>query len=190
MNRKIILRKIAVSGVIAALYVALTLAFQPISFYAIQFRISEALMLLPLLFPESWIGLTVGCLLANLFGGGVPLDIIFGTLASMLAVLIVAQMGKLSKEKAVKFLSPLPVIILNGVIVGVVITFCYPGEGFFELSDAAQIGTMFLNMLTVAIGETAVCYVLGVPLLFTLSKTGLADLISTGKKKDKNEKNN
>ncbi|MBR6922582.1 MAG: QueT transporter family protein, partial [Clostridia bacterium] len=86
--------------------------------------------------------------------------------------------------------SPLPVIILNGVIVGVVITFCYPGEGFFELSEAAQTGTMFLNMLTVAIGETVVCCVLGVPLLFALSKTGLADLISTGKKKEKNEKNN
>lgn len=190
MNRKTILRKIAVSGVIAALYVVLTLAFQPISFYAVQFRISEALMLLPLLFPEAWIGLTVGCLLANLFGGGVPLDIIFGTVASMLAVLIVAQMGKVSSNKIMKFLSPLPVIVLNGVIVGVVITFCYPGEGFFELSDAAKTGVMFLNMLTVALGETAVCYVLGVPLLFTLSKTGLSELISTGKRRKKNEKNN
>ncbi|MBQ7700005.1 MAG: QueT transporter family protein [Clostridia bacterium] len=188
MNRKTVLRKITVSAVIAALYVALTLIFQPISFYSLQFRISETLMLLPLLFPESWIGLTVGCLLANLLGGGVIWDIIFGTLASMLAVLIVAQMGKISKKNIVKFLSPLPVIILNGVIVGVVVTYCY--TDLSGLSNAAIIGAMFFNMLSVAIGETAVCYVLGVPLLFTLSKTGLADLISTGRKKDKNEKNN
>lgn len=190
MNRKNVLRKVAISGIIAALYVALTLAFQPISFYSIQFRISEALMLLPLLFPESWIGLTVGCLLANLFGGGVIWDIIFGTLASMLAVLLVAQMGKVSQKKFMKFLSPLPVIILNGVIVGVVVTYCYPGEGFYELSEGAKAGAMFFNMLTVAIGEITVCYVLGVPLLFTLSKTGLSDLISTGKRKNKNEENN
>lgn len=188
MSRKSVLRKIAVSGVIAALYVALTLIFQPISFYSIQFRISEALMLLPLLFPESWIGLTVGCLLANLLGGGVIWDIVFGTLASMLAVLIVAQMGKASSKNYVKLLSPLPVIILNGVIVGVVVTYCY--TDLSGLSDAAITAAMFLNMLTVAIGEIAVCYVLGVPLLFTLSKTGLADLISTGKKRDENEKNN
>lgn len=187
MNRKILLRKIAVSGVIAALYVALTLAFQPISFYAVQFRISEVLMLMPLLFPESWIGLTVGCLLANLLGGGVIWDVIFGTLASMLAVLIVAQMGRVSKKDIMKFLSPLPVIILNGVIVGVVVTYCY--NDLTGLSDAAIIGEMLLSMLTVAIGETAVCYVLGVPLLFTLSKTGLSDFISTGKRREKNEKN-
>ena len=188
MNRKVYLRKIAVSGVVAALYVALTLAFQPISFYAVQFRISEALMLLPLLFPESWIGLTVGCLVANLLGGGVIWDIIFGSLASMLAVLIVAQMGKVSEKDIMKFLSPLSVIVLNGVIVGVVITYCY--TDLSGLSDGAIIGAMFLNMLTVAIGETVVCYALGVPLLFALSKTGLSELISTGKRKNKNEKNN
>ena len=188
MNRKSVLRKIAVSGVIAALYVAFTLIFQPISFYAIQFRISEALMLLPLLFPESWIGLTLGCLTANLLGGGVIWDIIFGSLASMLAVLLVAQMGRISQKNAMKFLSPLPVIVLNGVIVGVVVTYCYTDLSGF--SETAIIGAMFLNMLTVAIGETVVCYVLGVPLLFTLSKTGLSELISTGKRREKNEKNN
>lgn len=182
MNRKALLRKIAVSGVIAALYVALTLAFQPISFYSIQFRISEALMLMPLLFPESWIGLTVGCVVANLLGGGFIWDVIFGTAASMLAVLVVAQMGKVSNKDIVKFLSPLPVIILNGVIVGVVVTYCY--TDLSGLTLGATMGALFFNMLTVALGETAVCYVLGVPLLFTLSKTGLATYIKTGKRRE------
>ena len=182
MSRKFILRKIAISGVIAALYVALTLAFQPISFYSVQFRISEALMLLPLLFPESWVGLAVGCLIANLLGTGVIWDVIFGTVASALAVIVVAQMGKASQKNIVKFLSPLPVIILNGVIVGVVVTYCY--TDLSGLTEGAIMGALFLNMLTVAIGETAVCYVLGVPLLFTLSKTGLANYIKTGKRRD------
>jgi uncharacterized membrane protein len=178
MNRKTLLRKTAVSGVIAALYVALTLAFAPISYLNIQFRISEALMLMPLLFPESWIGLTVGCLLANLLNpeGAVIWDVIFGTLATALAGLVTSKMNN-------KFLAPLPTVILNGVIVGVVITFAYTDVS--GMSTAATLGLMGLNMLTVAAGETAVCYVLGVPLVFAMSKTGLADLINNGKRKEK-----
>ena len=184
MNRKLTLRKLAITGVIAALYVALTLAFAPISYYGVQFRISEALMLMPLLFPESWIGLTLGCLIANLFAPGGPIvwDVAFGTLATLLAGFDTSRMKN-------KFLAPLPTIIINGVIVGVVVTFAYT-EGVSAMTDGAVYGLMFTNMLTVALGETAVCYVLGVPLVFAMSKTGLADLISTGKKKNENEKNN
>ena len=181
MKGTAILRKTAISAVIAALYVSLVYAFAPISFYNVQFRIAEALMLLPLLFPESWIGLTFGCLVANLLNpdGFVVWDVIFGTLATGLSGLVTSKMKN-------KLLAPLPTVIINGVIVGVVITFAYTDTAGTTVPET--LGIMFLNMLTVAAGETAVCCVLGVPLVFVLEKTGLSYFISTGKKKEKRKK--
>ena len=68
-------------AMIGAVYVALTLAFAPISFGAVQFRISEALCVLPYFTPAAVPGLFVGCLLSNILGGAAPLDVIFGSLA-------------------------------------------------------------------------------------------------------------
>ena len=62
-------RSLCLSAIIAALYTALTLGFQAISFGAIQFRVSEALTLLPVLFPQAVPGLAIGCLLSNLLAG-------------------------------------------------------------------------------------------------------------------------
>ena len=73
------------SAIIAALYVLITLVFQPISFGAIQFRIAEALMLLPVLSANAVPGLFAGCLLANLLCGGVWFDVVFGSVATLLA---------------------------------------------------------------------------------------------------------
>ena len=65
-------KSLCLSALIAALYAALTLAFQPISYGAVQFRISEALTLLPVLFPQAVPGLTLGCLISNLFNPMAP----------------------------------------------------------------------------------------------------------------------
>ncbi|HPR77140.1 MAG TPA: QueT transporter family protein, partial [Candidatus Limiplasma sp.] len=70
---------ITLSAIIAALYAAITLLFAPISYGPVQFRISEALTLLPVLFPQAIPGLTLGCLIANLLGSATPWDVIFGT---------------------------------------------------------------------------------------------------------------
>lgn len=147
-------------GVIAAMYVVLTLIFQPISFGAIQFRIAEALTLLPLLTLDAVPGLFVGCLLANALGGGVWFDVALGSVATLLAALCTR------KFRDRPFLGALFPAIFNGLIVGPVVYFAYvraPG-------DPVSVGTLLFNMATVAFGELVVCYALGIPMYYGLKK--------------------
>ena len=75
------------AAVIAAIYVVLTIIFAPFSFGEVQVRISEALTVLPFFTPAAIPGLFVGCIIANLFGGAIPADIIFGSIATLLGAL-------------------------------------------------------------------------------------------------------
>ncbi len=68
---------------IAAVYVVLTLVFAPLSFGEVQIRFSEALTVLPFFTPAAIPGLFVGCIIANLLGGAIPVDIIFGSIATL-----------------------------------------------------------------------------------------------------------
>ncbi|MBQ3424711.1 MAG: QueT transporter family protein [Clostridia bacterium] len=153
-------RALVRGAMIAAIYVALTLIFQPISFGAIQFRVAEALTLLPILTPDAVPGLFVGCLLANWLGGGIWFDVVLGSIATFLAALCTR-----------KFRAKLPLAaffptLFNGLIVGPVVYFAYvraPGA-------PVSIATLLFNMATVALGELAVCYALGVSMIFGLKK--------------------
>lgn len=147
-------KKLARAGIIAAIYVALTLLTQPISFGMLQVRVSEALTLLPFIFPEAIWGVTVGCLIANIFGGTV-LDVIFGTLATLLAAIITRKMKSV-------YLAPLPPIILNGLIVGSVVA--------FNIYAEPNIGVIATVCLMVAAGEAVSCYILGIPLMALVNK--------------------
>ena len=153
-------RSIVRAGLIAALYVVLTMMFRPISFGAIQFRVAEALTLLPILTADAVPGLFVGCLLANLLGGGVWYDVALGSLATLLAAIC---SHKLRDKPLIAAAMP---TIFNGLIVGPVVYFAYvraPG-------DPVSIPTLLFNMGTVALGELVVCYVLGLILLAALRK--------------------
>ena len=75
------------AAVIAAIYVVLTIIFAPFSFGEVQVRISEALTVLPFFTPAAIPGLFVGCIIANLFGGAIPADIVFGSIATLLGAL-------------------------------------------------------------------------------------------------------
>lgn len=85
---KIGTKRLAQGAVIAALYVALTLIFAPISFGAVQLRVSEALTILPLFTPAAIPGLFVGCVLANLIAGAVVWDVVFGSLATLIGAAV------------------------------------------------------------------------------------------------------
>jgi len=148
-------RSLCLAAVIAALYAALTLGFQAISYGAVQMRVSEAMTLLPVLFPEAIPGLAVGCLISNLFNpmGATIYDIVFGTLATLLAAVLTRWLRKNV------WLAAVPPVACNAVIVGLVLTYAY------------GIDVLWMNMLTVGIGEAAVCFVLGVPLAKVLEKT-------------------
>ena len=140
-------RSLCLSAVIAALYAALTLLLAPISDGNLQCRVSEALTILPVLFPEAIPGLTVGCLLANLLGSATPWDVIFGTLATLIAaVLTYATRSALWTKWKLPVLSAVWPVLSNGIIVGIIlsVTFNLP---------------LFLTMLEVAVGELVALFI-------------------------------
>lgn len=140
-------RSLCVSAVIAALYAAMTLLLAPISYGPIQLRLSEAMTLLPILLPQAVPGLFVGCLIANLYTGMLT-DIIFGSLATLLAAI-----GTYLLRKKPLLAAACPVAA-NAVIVGLVLSMS------FNLPVA-------LTMLEVGIGE------LGAVLLGMLILSGI-----------------
>lgn len=145
------IRVLAVQGMLAAVYTALALLLQPISFGPLQCRISEALTVLPFLFPSTTAGLTLGCLLSNLLGGSAALDIVAGPLATLAAGLLTARMPN-------KWLAPLPPVLVNAVVVGAVLTLTtVPLSGFLP--------TFWIYAGEVGLGQLGACYVLGLPLL-------------------------
>ena len=152
--KRFTVKSLCLASVIAALYAALTLGFQAISYGAIQFRVSEAMTLLPILFPEAVPGLAVGCLISNLFNpmGTTVYDVVFGTFATLLAAVLSRHI------KGSVWLRALPPVLCNAVIIGLVLTYAY------------GIPMLWMNMLTVGLGEAVVCYVLGVPMIKVLEK--------------------
>ena len=155
-----LLRAVARSGVTAAIYMALTLLFRPISFGSIQFRIAEALMLLPILTVDAVPGLFIGCLLGNLLGGAVWVDVLLGAVATLLAAAFAYEW----RDRPA--LAVLSTVLFNSLIVGPVVYLAYvraPGTPM-------HIPTMLANMGTVGFGELVVCSSLGLPLLAALRR--------------------
>ena len=143
------------AALIAALYVVLTYVANLLGLAngAIQVRFSEAFTILPYFTPVAIPGLFVGCLLSNLLTGCALWDIVFGSIATLLGAL-----GTYALRKY-KWLAPLPPIVANTLIVPFVLSYVYDVPGSIPYL-----------MLTVGIGEVISCYVLGMILLFALSK--------------------
>lgn len=164
------IRKIAFSAVIAALYAGLTMLLAPISFGALQFRISEALCILPFFFPSSVWGLFLGCALANIISTLGPIDIIFGSLATLLAALGTMYIGKKGRTKLRCVLACLPPVVSNGIIIGAVISaVSAPADGF--------LAGMLLFGAEVALGELGVVLIIGLPVMLWGVKNGFFDRI-------------
>jgi len=142
--------RLARAAMIAAIYAALTIALAPVSYGPVQFRVAEAMTTLPWLYPEAAPGLFVGCLIANLFGGQGIWDVVFGSLATLLA-------AYLSGKARSPWLAPLPPVVINALVVGAILSFAL-GLPFWLV--AAQVG----------LGQAGACYGLGLPLLYALMK--------------------
>lgn len=138
------------AALIAAVYATVTIALAPISYGQLQVRVSEALTVLPFFTPAAIPGLFVGCIVANIFGGGGPIDIIFGSLATLVAAYFSYKMPR-------KWLVPIPPIIMNGVVIGYVLHYLYGLP-------------LIVSMLWVALGQTMACYVIGYPLMNVLER--------------------
>ena len=159
MNKKA--KYIAQGAMIAALYVVLTLVANAFGLAnaAIQVRISEALTVLPFFTPAAIPGLFVGCILSNILTGCLPLDTVFGSLATLLGAFgtyIISR--KLRHNKTAQWLAPVPSIIANMLIVPFVLAYVYRFEGSIPYF-----------MLTVGIGEVISCGFLGLVLLYALN---------------------
>lgn len=154
------------AAVIAALYVALTYAGAPLAYGSVQFRISEALTILPVFTPAAIPGLTVGCFLGNLGSSLGPVDWICGTLATLLAAILVRLTARVT-VKGFPVLAPLFPILCNAIIVGAELAILTLPEGF----TAWGFATMAAG---VALGELAVCVILGSLLWLAIHKSGRA----------------
>ena len=149
-------------AIVAAMYVALTYlaSMLGLSSGVIQFRISEALCILPVFMPEAIPGLAIGCLLSNVLTGCLFWDIVFGTVATLIGAVGAFLLRKLPDKLA--WIATLPTVFANAIIVPFVLLYTYGAEGGY-----------FYFMLTVGIGE-AVCATLGGTLLyFTVKKTNI-----------------
>lgn len=149
-------RQLATAGIIAAIYAVLTLTLPIPQYLGVQFRVAEAMTVLPFFFPEAIPGLAVGCFLANLLGSPMVVDWIFGTLATLLAAIWTSKLKN-------RWLAPLPPVLCNAVIVGAEVAWFFP-EGMSFWSAYA------LNAFTVGLGEAVACYVLGMLLLQLLPR--------------------
>ena len=102
---------------VAALYVVLCMALQPFSYGAVQVRVAEALCLLPVFGAEYIFGVVLGCFLANLLGSTI-VDVIFGTLATLLACLVTYKLRNI-RFKGLALAASLPPVVFNAVTVGI-----------------------------------------------------------------------
>lgn len=143
------------AAMIAALYVVLTVFINAFNLAsgAIQVRISEALTVLPAFTPAAIPGLFLGCLISNVITGCLPLDILFGSLATLLGALGTYLLRRF------KWAVPVPPILANAIIVPFVLAYVYHIPG----------GVPYF-MVTVGIGEILSCGVLGMILYQVLAK--------------------
>ena len=154
--RKFTTRDLTLAAFIAAVYAVLTLVLPIPQFTAIQVRLSEALTVLPFLFPASAPGLVVGCFIANLFSP-YPLDLVVGTAATLIACILTQYMPN-------RYLAPPPPVLCNAFIVGAEIA-------WFETGFTAAFWPAYaFNAFTVGFGELLACYILGSVLLAALPR--------------------
>ena len=146
------------AGLIAAVYVVLTVILAAISFGEVQLRVAEMLTILPFFIPAAIPGLFLGCIIGNVLGGAILPDIIFGSLATLAGAFLTYLIGKWAWNKGEAFAKRIPVIALatippiaaNTLVVPFVLKYGY----------GVPLPIPFM-MLTVFAGEVISCGVLG-----------------------------
>ena len=154
-------KRLTRAGVIAGLYAVTTLITMPIASGAIQIRLSEALTLLPLLFPEAIPALFIGCFLSNLLSGCALLDVVFGSLITLVAGILTCLFGKVLKNTALKLVvgGAFPVL-LNAFLLPVIWVYCYGALEYLY----------FMQATFLIIGQVISVYALGVPIYLQINK--------------------
>ncbi len=156
------LRSLTYGAIVSALYVALTWISGALGLASgpVQLRLGEALCILPFFIPSTSVGLFVGCIISNLTMASAPLDIIFGSFATLIG----AYLGSKMKNK---WLVPIPTVISNTIIVPMVILVCYTAR------ETWSFGTYAITALGVFAGEVLSAYALGMLLLLAVQRRNL-----------------
>lgn len=147
---------LAEAAMIAALYVVVTILLAPFGFGEIQLRVSEALTILPVFTPAAIPGLFIGCLLGNILSGAIVLDIIVGSIATLIGAVGTYML------RQHKLIAPIAPILANALLVPFVLKYGY-----------SVLLPIPLMMLTVGIGELISCGIFGIGLMRILEKTGV-----------------
>ena len=145
---------IANTAIVAGLYVALTWLLAPISFGAVQFRLSEVLVLLVVLNPKYALALILGCFIANTTSPLGWYDLVFGTLATSIAVILMTRV----KNVWIAALFP---VLSNGIIIALELGIAF---------DMLTLDAYLFNALTVGLGELGVLYLVGIPVIYVIKK--------------------
>ena len=155
------IKYISTAGLIAAIYVVLSVVFMPISFGVYQVRIAEALAVLPFLTAAGIPGVFVGCFVSNIIGGMGWLDITLGSLLTLAAAIATRTIRvSFGDTRKGMLLAPLPAVLINAFGVSIYLA---PMLGFSYWFSVQMIG----------IGQVIACYVIGLPLLILLRKRGI-----------------
>ena len=153
------------AAVIAALYAALTYlsGIFGLAYSGVQFRISEALTVLPIFTAAAVPGLTVGCVLANMLSTINPADMLIGSLATLLAAVLTRRLKNI-QIKGYPLLSVLMPVLINAVFVGAELT-------FFSASEDSAAAFFAASALSVGTGEALVCFTLGTALIVFIKRS-------------------
>lgn len=146
-------KRLTRGAIIAGLYIVITYILAPVSFGPLQFRASEALTVLPIIYPEAIPALFIGCLISNIFGGLGLVDIIGGSLVTLVA----AYFTYYFRGSILAYLSP---VVLNGLLISIYL------KVLFDLP-------YWLTAIEIAASEALVVFLLGYPLIYYLKKRGL-----------------
>jgi len=161
------------AAIIAAVYSTVTIFLAPISYGPVQIRFAEALTILPALFPEAIIGVTIGCLISNIFSpfGFMWVDAVFGTLATFCAAILTCFIGRMFKRKAGVFLAALPPVLINALVIPFVI-FAYIQEDMAPINIfTSNLFLLYiLGFASVLIGQAIAVYGVGIPFYFGIKK--------------------
>ena len=162
-------RRLTFAALIAASYAVITILTASFAYGPIQFRIAEALCILPYFMPFTTWGLFAGCILANIISPVGIFDVIFGSLATLGCCLCTAAIGRRAAEQGNSMgrsiAACLMPVVWNAVIVGLLLALFYAEEG------KAKLALFFIYGAEVGFGELVVLFVLGLPLMRALPKT-------------------
>lgn len=159
------IKLIVFNGIVAALYVVFTAPFANIAFGPVQVRLAEVMTVFPIYSWGMIPGVVLGCFISNLINPGNlgPVDVIGGTLATLIAGILSYLIGKKNK-----WIGIIPPVVVNGIIVGGYLPFLLVDSG-----SSVTVPAVLISMLSVAGSEAVLLVVLGIPLMAVMERTGL-----------------